>query len=305
MSITTYLSELADTGSPLKSSRLINLSGLTEDEREQLARAWPSLPLDRRREVLERMTAMVEDNPELDFDSVFMLALDDHDAGVRRLGIEGLWEQHDRAVIPSLVRLVRDDSDPGVRATAALGLGRFVLLGEFGELRPRDTVIVVDALRAAITDPTELSIVRGRALEALGASSQPSTRDLIHDAYASGDDRMVASALHAMGRSADTYWVATLINELQSGDAELRYEAAGALGEIEDDEAVPYLADLIDDDDTEVQEAAIHSLGQIGGDEAREILRRRSEDEDERVSAAARAALEHAEFGDDPLGIRS
>ena len=304
MSINTYLNELADTGSPLKSGRLINLSGLDEEERAQLGRAWPSLSMARRREVLERLAAMAEDNPELDFDAVFMVALDDADATVRGFAIEGLWERQDRDVIPPLVRLVRDDPDPTVRSTAALALGRFVLLGEFGELRPRDTVTVTDALRAVITDPAELSIVRGRALEALGASSQPSTRDLIQDAYDSGDDRMVVSALHAMGRSADNYWLPTLLNELQSADAELRYEAAGALGEIEDEEAVAYLAELIDDEDTEVQEAAIQSLGRIGGDEARAALRERLTEEDARVRSAVEAALEHAEFGDDPLGIR-
>lgn len=304
MSINTYLNELANDGAPIKSGRLINLSALDDDERRDFAAVWPSLPLERRREVLERLDALAEDNPELDFDAVFFTALDDADAAVRRAAIEGLWERQERDVIEPLIRLMEVDPEPSVRASAALSLGRFVLLGEFEELRPHDAATVNDALRRVVTDVREYAPVRGRALESLGASSQPWVRDLIQDAYDSGDERLVVSAVHAMGRSADDYWLSTLLNELQSADAELRYEAASALGDIEDEEAVPYLAELIDDDDREVAEAAIHAIGAIGGDEARELLRARVDDEDERIRTAVRAALEEAEFGDDPLGLR-
>jgi HEAT repeat protein len=60
---------------------------------------------------------------------------------------------------------------------------------------------------------------------------------------------------------------------------------------------------LLDDEDREVQEAAIQALGEIGGREAVRLLRRRLADADERVRAAVEAALEQAEFGDDPLGL--
>jgi HEAT repeat protein len=304
MSIDSYLHELANTAAPLKSGRLINLSTLSDDERDRFAALWPTLPVERRRTVLERLAELAEDNPELDFDAVFLTALDDADAAVRRLAIEGLWERRERDVIPPLIRLMRSDPEPAVRAEAALALGRFVLMGEFGDLRPRDTVAVTDALRETVTDPAEFSLVRGRALEAVGASSQPWARDLIQDAYDSADERMVVSAIHAMGRSADAYWVPTLLDELHSADAEVRYEAAGALGEIEDEEALPHLAELIDDEDSEVRDAAIRAIGEIGGAEACDILRQYVDDPDEQLRSAAQAALEQAEFGDDPMGLR-
>lgn len=304
MNIRTFLDELSDTSVPLKAARLIALSALGEDERRELAAAWPSLPLERRRAVLEQLATLAEDNPELDFDAVFLSVLEDADADVRRLAIEGLWERQDRDVIPLLIRLMRDDPHAQVRAAAALALGRFVLLGEFGDLRPRDAVAVTDALRAVVNDAAESPDVRGRALESVGACSQPWTRDLIHDAYDGGDDRLMLSAVHAMGRNADSYWLPTLMSELESADPQMRFEAAAALGEIEDEEAVSSLVELLDDEDSEVQEAVLHALGQIGGDEAREALQARLRDPDERVRAAAQEALDLADFGHDPLGLR-
>lgn len=304
MNIETYLRELADVSTPLKSGRLSSFSGLSDEERGRLASGWPSLPLQRRRAVLEQLAELAEDNPELDFDAVFLVALDDPDPAVRTLAIEGLWERHDRDVIAPLMRLLRADPNAAVRSAAALALGRFVLLGEFGELRPRDAVAVTDALRAAVGDVTEPPEVRGAALEAVGASSQLWARDLIQDAYDSGDERLMVSAVHAMGRNADSHWLWTLVNELQNADPHMRFAAAGALGQVEDAEAVPYLVEVLEDEDSEVQDAAVRALGEIGGEEAREALRERLHDPSERVREAVQAALDEAEFGDDPLGLR-
>lgn len=304
MSIDTYLDELADTARPLKIARLTRLSSLDDEERQQLAACWTRLPIERRRAVLQQITDLAEDNPELDFDAVFMNALDDADATTRRLAIEGLWEHEGRDIIPSFIRLLHTDADAGVRAAAATALGRFVLLGEFGDIGPRDAEMVTNALRAVITDRSESVAVRGHALESIGACSQPWVRRLIQESYDSGEEHLVLSAVQAMGRSADTHWVGTLIDELQSSNPHLRYEAAGALGQIEDEEAVPYLAELLDDEDAEVQEAAIRALGEIGGEEAISILRGRADDPDERVAESVREALDEAQFGDDPLGLR-
>ena len=304
MGIETYLNELTDPAATLKSGRLSNLSGLDDDEREQFAAVWPLLPRQRRHAILEQLLDLAEDNPELDFDAVFLTALDDPDPALRRQSIDGLWERQDRALIAPLARLLREDPDTDVRAAAALALGRFILRGEFGELRPRDRAAVAAVLRAVASDAAEPAEVRARALEAIGACSESWVRELIQDAYDDGDDQIVVSALHAMGRSADSYWLPTLLDELQNLDPRVRYEAAGALGEIEDAEAVPSLVETLDDEDQEVQEAAMQALGQIGGQEARAALRERLQDPDERVRAAAQTALELADFDADPLSPR-
>ena len=303
MSIQRCLTEIADADTPLRSTGLTRLTRLSAEERAELATAWPALPVERRRLVVERLAGLAEDNVELDFDAVFLQALSDPDAAVRLGAIRGLWEHVDRELIPRLIDLLQQDPNPVVRAEAALSLGRFVMLGELDEARPRDVELVTDALRAVAADPTEVVEVRARAVEALGASSQPWARDLIHDAYDSTDPRLMASAVHAMGRSADSYWLPTVIDELQSDSAEMRYEAAAAAGSIEDEEAVPYLIELLDDEDPDVREQVIGALGEIGGEEAIEALRGQAESGDERTQEAALRALEEAEFGEDPLGL--
>lgn len=303
MTINRVLDELADREQPLLAGRLTRLNRLTAEEREELAGAWPSLPLERRRQVISNLMMLAEDNVELDFDAIFMQALGDDDAEVRAGAIQALWEHTDRDVIPHLLQILAGDPSPSVRAEAAAALGRFVLLGEFEEARPSDVQAITTALRAVLADGGEPVELRARAVEALGASSQPWVRDLIHDAFDSGEDRMAPAAIRAMGRNSDTYWLPTLFTELQSGDPELRFEAAAACGEIEDEEAVPYLAELLDDEDGDVREQAILALGEIGGEEAVAVLRMRQGGDDERMEQAIQQALEEAEFGDDPLGF--
>lgn len=304
MSIETYLQELADLGTPVKSSRLIALSGLTEEERSTLTRVWFGLPSERRRSILEQVGLLAEDTPELDFDAVFLTALRDPEPALRRLALDGLWEHEERELIGPLIDLLQTDSDLGVRGEAARSLGRFVLLGEFGDVRPSDATRVSEALRSVATEPQDPPWVRARALEALGAGSQPWVSELITEAYDSGDSDRALGAVQAMGRSADDRWVAILLTELGNTDPHFRYEAAVALGEIEDEEATAALLELVEDEDPEVQEAAIQALGRIGGDAVIEGLRRRLDDADERLQAAIQEALDDAVFGDDPLGLR-
>lgn len=304
MAIERLLEQIGDRAAPLRSATLSQLSDLSSEDRAELAAGWPALPLERRRQTIEQLALLAEDTAVLNFDAVYLEALTDADAEVRTLAIRALWEYDQRDLIPRLVTILRDDPNDTARAEAALALGRFVMMGEFDQARPADVLTVTDALRAVVADLAEPVEVRARAVESLGASSQPWARDLIHDAYDNADPMMVASAVHAMGRSADGYWTPTLITELGSRDAELRYEAAAACGMIEDEEAVPALIELLEDEDIEVREQAVMALGEIGGDEAVEALRRQTIVEDERIAAAAQLALEEAEFSDDPMGFK-
>jgi HEAT repeat protein len=304
MSFQQSLQDIADPHRPLRSIQLADLTALGQDERHQFAEVWPAVPVERRREIVDQLATLAEDNIDMDFGPVFSETLNDTDAAVRIGAIQGLWEYEGREIVPQLVAILRDDDNPAVRAEAALALGRFVLMGEFDEARPRDVEQVTDALRGVVADPAESVEVRGRAVESLGASSQPWARDIIHDAHDSGDRRLTASAVHAMGRSADNYWMSTLIDELHSDDPEMRYEAVAACGMIEDEEAVPYLIEMLSDEDAEVREQVLLALGAIGGEEAIEALREQAGSADDRMREAALQALEEAEFGDDPLGFR-
>ena len=295
----SLIEELLDPTREPKASRLAGLASLDPAEREELARALAETPAERRLRLAEELLELAEDNPTLDFEAVFRVLLNDDDARVRKLAIDGLWEDESRDLIEPLSRLLKDDPDPTVRQTAALSLGRFVVLNEFDAVRPRDAERVLSVLRAAINDFDQPPDVRGRAVEAIGASSAPWVVDIIENAYDDDEPRLQIGALNAMGRNADARWLPTLLAAMESDDPERRFEAALAAGQIGDDDAAPALNDLIDDEDAEVQEAAITALGQIGGDAVIELLEERLQEGStvEGREAALRGALTEARGG--------
>ena len=304
MTLEAYLRELVDAACPVRVAKLINLSDLAPEEIPVFEDAWRTADVHRRRQVLDQLIELADDNVELNFDAVFRVSLSDSDAELRWWGVHGLWEYEDRDLIPTLVALVLTDVDEGVRAEAALALGRYALKAELGEVRASDADAVDDALRKTIADQGQAEEVRARAVEAVGVRTQPWVAQIIEEAHQSGQHRLRVGALHAMGRNCDVRWLPTLTHELQSEDAEIRYEAAMACGSLGEEEAVPYLLPLLDDDDAEVQEAVLQSLGQIGGQEARRALEGCLAHPDERLREAALAALAEIDFGEDPLSLK-
>ena len=299
----SYLQDLADPGRPLAASRLVSLSNLAPEELSPLVKVWPGIAVDRRRSILEELVDLAEDNVELNFDAIFLAALSDADAEVRRSAVRGLWEYQGRDLIEPLAALLHNDAEARVRAEAALALGRFALRAEFQELRARDAQRVESALRRTIANGDEVTEVRARAVEAAGVRSVPWVHAMIREAHTSPERRLRVSAVHAMGRNCDHRWLPVLLSELTNEDAEMRYEAAGACGAIGDEACIPHLLPLIEDEDAEVQSAAIGALGQIGGGEAKQALRRALRHRRRHVREAALAALAEAEFEDESLGL--
>jgi HEAT repeat protein len=304
VALDTFLQELADPATPFSASKLTALSNLGPADASAFLDGWAALPDERRQQVVRELVDLAEDNVELNFDAVFLLTLADADVEVRRTSVQGLWEYDGRDLIDPLVGLLQSDEDAGVRAEAALALGRYVLQAEFDVLRSQDGEKVEQALIRAFEDESDAAEVRGRALESLGARSEPWVRDLIEEAYDSGDRRLRISAIHAMGRNCDPDWLIELLPSLEDDDAEVRFEAATALGSIGEEAAVVPLIPLLEDEDAEVQRAAIDALGQIGGGAAKAALEALAERVDENEREPVLAALAEAGFADDPLGVR-
>ena len=303
MSIDTVIPQIRDEAHHLTARELASLSGIDDDDRAQFIDIWRALSVQRRRNIIDWLDDLSEDNVELDFARVFLIGLFDEDVQVRADSVKALWEYEGNDLPPVLLTLLRDPQAM-VRSEAALGLGRFLLRAELDAHEPSDVPDWERGLRDLLHDDAELSDVRGRALEALGVRSHEWIRDEIEEAYSSGDRRMQISAVHAMGRNADLDWLPTIIEEMHSDDGEMRYEAAVAAGSLADEEAIPDLAQLAYDEDAEVQEAAIAALGQIGGPAARNILQQIASDiSDERVLEVVSDALSEADFVEDPLGI--
>jgi HEAT repeat protein len=290
------LAHLQESQTTLSPGALGALSGASKKDLIAFARSWIDLPAERRRRAAQLMVELAEQNIELDFNVLYRHLLTDEDPQVRARGIEGLWEDEDPALVKPLVAFLRSDPAAVVRAAAADALGRFVLLAEYGRLHKIDVALIGEALLATIRSALEDLMVRCRAVEALAYWSQAIVRDVIVTAYADEAPEMRASAVAAMGRTADHYWSKLSASELDSLDARMRFEAARTAGELENRSVAPRLVALLDDLDREVQGAAITALGQIGGKLAKQALTQAAESDDEVLSALADEALQELEF---------
>ncbi|MGD8998146.1 MAG: HEAT repeat domain-containing protein [Anaerolineae bacterium] len=294
--IEIVLDSLRQNGEEPDQALLCYLSSLSAEEAEHVGLVWLDLPADLRVELISRLVRMAEADFTLSFGAIFRIAMEDDSAEVRRLAIEGLWEDEDVRLVPLLTQRLEKDESVSVRAAAAQSLGRFVLLGELEKIRPKPRRMAYTALLRALQAADEHMEVQRRALESLAYVCNETVVASIREAYGSPSEKFRISAVYAMGRSADTRWDQEVQRELFSTNPEMRYEAARACGELQLSEAVDMLEELADDADAEVQQAAIWALGQVGGDKAREILERYRRGGDEALRAAAEAAIEEFEF---------
>jgi HEAT repeat protein len=140
-------------------------------------------------------------------------------------------------------------------------------------------------------------MVRRRAVEALGFSSNAEVVAVIRDAYEDGDPDLRTSALVAMGRSADRRWRKIVLHELDSPYGQVRLEAARACGELELREAVLPLTRLVEQDkNSTVRRAAVGALGRAGGPTAKKVLDLILSTEDGPLYDAAQDAMEELRF---------
>jgi HEAT repeat protein len=287
---------LLETDQPLNPLYLYRLSDLEERELRQLRDVWQQIPLWRRQALMEDVEELSGKDMLLSFVALSRLALQDEDARVRLLAVQTLWDYEETTLIPVLLDVLAKDTDNEVRAAAAGGLGHYVYAGELEEIPARTLHKIEEALLSVMqsSDPPQ---VRRSALEALGYSSREEVPGLIKDAYATDDKLWKASALFAMGCSADVEWQPQVLEMLQHTLPLLRGEAARAAGELELREAIPHLVELLDDPDDNTRHASIWALSQIGGEGVRETLEKlSSETEDEAELELLDEALENLAF---------
>ena len=298
------IADLTHPDKPLLSSSLTDLSSLNSEELRSLEQIWTTIKLNRRRQIMNRLTELAENNFELNFDNIFRSCLKDEDAEVRSKAIEGLWENEAPSLIDPLIELLNEDSSEEVQAAAATALGKFAMLAELKKLRSCHTAKVSKALIAVFNNRSKPAEVRRRALEASAPLNQPQVKEAIIEAYQSRDAKPGTSAIYAMGKNCNPSWMPILLKELGNASAEMRYEAAGACGELGEEEATPHLIKLLDDPDIDVQLAAIQALGKIGSSEAKKSLGQCLENPSEAIRQAAKQALDQLETEENPLPFR-
>ncbi len=273
------------------------LSDMSPANFELFQREWLEVSEERRAALVRHMADIAEENYLVEFTPVFAHLFADPYPAVRIAALDGLWDTTEARLVEPIIGLMQGDGDTGVRAAAARALAHYVLLAEWGQIRPGVAMPIVDALLAEYDRPNAPEEIKRAALEAVAASNHPRVPDLILNAYDDGSNDLQLSALFAMGLTADRRWLPILDDEMQSPSADFRAEAARAAGSLGSADSIDSLEGLLTGEDLEVAMAAVYALGQIGGDRATELLTRLSENPDfEELYDAIDEALEEMEW---------
>ena len=280
-----YLQEFSDIGT-LELKTLLDI--------------WPQVKPGRKLTLLEELDALAETDTLVSFDDVARALLTDPEPDVRTRAIRLLDEYEDPKVVPSYLDMLKNDPEVNVRAEAANALHLFVDLGELEEI-PEDIYHQVeDALLASAASEDNVR-VRRLALESLGYSSRLEVSTLIESAFHREDPAWQASALVAMGRSADERWTDAVTRSLVHVDDRVRIAAVQAAGELSLQAARPILLKMLgEEEDADILSAVIWSLSQIGGEDVRTYLENLLDQlEDDEQIAFLEEALDNLAFTED------
>jgi HEAT repeat protein len=282
-----YLQEFSDIG-PLELKTLLDI--------------WPRLKPGRKLTLLEELDALAEVDTLVSFDEVARALLTDPDPDIRTRAIRLLDEYEDPKVVPSYLDMLKNDPNVDVRREAANALHLFVDLGELEKISEDIYHQIEDALLASAASEDDVR-VRRTALESLGYSSRTEVSTLIESAFHRQDPNWQASALVAMGRSADERWDDEVTRSLVHVDDRIRKAAVQAAGELSLQTARPILLKMLgEEEDADTLAAVIWSLSQIGGEDVRTYLENildQLEDDDEEQIAFLEEALDNLAFTED------
>ncbi len=294
------LDSLLDEKKDFPRKHLQQFSDLGELELKILLDVWPRISVKRKLTLLEGLESLAEDDTLVNFDDLAKALLSDVESAVRARAIRLLRECEDAKLISMYLDFLKNDSDANTRAEAAVALGLFVALGEFEEIPEALHRQTEDALLDAVNSADDVK-VRRRALESLGFSSRPEAQALIESAFQQDDSAWQASALFAMGRSADNRWDEQVLASLMSDNRNVREAAVEAAGHLGIKAASPILIKMLEDeDDDDVTSAIIWSLSQIGGEDARSYIETLlDQTEDEEQIEFLEEALENLAFTED------
>jgi HEAT repeat protein len=280
-----YLQEFSDMGA-LELKALLDM--------------WPQVKPSRKLTLLEELTSLAEKDTLVSFDDFARALLTDPEPEVRTRAIRLLDEYEDPKVVPSYLDMLKNDPDVNVREDAANALRLFVDLGELEEIPASIYHQVEDALLASAASEDNVR-VRRVALESLGYSSRLEVMTLIESAFQREDPAWQASALVAMGRSADDRWDDEVTRSLVHVDDRIRKAAVQAAGELSLQSARPILLKMLgEEEEPSILSAVIWSLSQIGGEDVRTYLENLLDQlEDDEQIAFLEEALDNLAFTED------
>jgi HEAT repeat protein len=303
ISIQNFIETLLDENAAEASIVLERFSDLEEADLAALKENWAQVKPSRRRHIIRNLKEIAENDMLVCFDSVAMMALDDSESDVRANAIGLLWEYEKKCLIPILIGMLKEDEDKYVRAAAATGLGRFIFLGEMEKI-PTDAYINTENALLDTINGKDNKEVRQHALEAASFSCHKVVQDEIRRAYASEDPTWVASAMFAMGRSADRRWADMIVENLDHPASDVQMASIIAAGELELAETREPLLILLESGHLaeDLHQVIVWSLSQIGGENVRSaleyLLEIADEEEENETVEFLESALENLEFNE-------
>jgi len=300
ISFQTVLDALLDGKKDFPRRYLREFSDIVPLELKTLLDIWPRVTLSRKQTLLEDLKALAEADTLVSFDDFGRALLTDPEPIVRTHAIRLLHESEDLKLVPTYLDMLKDDSDTSIRREAANALSLFVDLGELEEIPENIYHQIEDALLASANSEDDAR-VRRTALESLGYSSRPEVITLIESAFHREDPKWQASALHAMGRSADDRWTEDVLYSLINDDDRIRLAAVQAAGDLAIGPARTILLEMLsEEEEPDVTSAVIWSLSQIGGEDVRTYLENLLDqtDEDDQIQFLE-DALDNLAFTED------
>ena len=300
ISFQTVLDALLDGKKDFPRRYLREFSDIVPLELKTLLDIWPRVTLSRKQTLLEDLKTLAEADTLVSFDDFGRALLTDPEPIVRTHAIRLLHESEDLKLVPTYLDMLKDDSDTSIRREAANALSLFVDLGELEEIPENIYHQIEDALLASANSEDDAR-VRRTALESLGYSSRPEVITLIESAFHREDPNWQASALHAMGRSADDRWTDDVLYSLINDDDRIRLAAVQAAGDLAIGPARTILLEMLsEEEEPDVTSAVIWSLSQIGGEDVRTYLENLLDqtDEDDQIQFLE-DALDNLAFTED------
>jgi HEAT repeat protein len=304
---------LKDMNNPFPAIYLHKFSDISLEQLAELKKSWLEIPVSRKINLLGDLEEIAEADTLVCFDDFARFVLvEEKNPQVLSAAIRLLWECEDSKLIPFYMENT-NQSDDILRAAAVAALGLFIYLGELDEI-PKELQKKIEGRLLWIFNNDPQVQVRRKALESLGYSSRKEVIKIIQKSYENELPEWRASALFAMGRSADPRWKNYILENISEDNPEIKAEAIRAAGQLELRHARPALLELLKEPfelDSDLRSIIIWSLSQIGGKNVRKTLERiLAETDDDDEALFIDNALENLDFSEsfpelDMLAVRS
>lgn len=279
------IANLLDNEQPFNPQFLHFFSDISFDNLKSIKIIWPDVDKTRKFNLLKDLELLMEADTLVSCDDFGLFAIEDDDPLIKSQAIHLFWESSDTKLISKFMEFLKNDSHAEVNQAAASALGRFVLLGELGEIPENLADWVQDLLINEYMTTTNV-LTQQRILESLGYSSREKVNQFIKLALEKIEKEWQLSALLAIGRSADRKWGKAVMEKLNDIDPDVQIEAIKAAGELEIASAKDTIIELLSSTESyeEMHLQAIWALAKIGGSDVIELLENmieESEDEEE------------------------